>query len=73
MSSNLEIRDPIELMKQFGADGVRMGMLLTAPAGNDLLYDDSLCEQGHFNNKIWNAFRLLKGWEVALKSEETLR
>lgn len=58
--------DPIELMKQFGADGVRMGMLLTAPAGNDLLYDDSLCEQGrNFNNKIWNAFRLVKGWEVA--------
>ncbi len=58
--------DPIELMKKFGADGVRMGMLLTAPAGNDLLYDDSLCEQGrNFNNKIWNAFRLVKGWEVA--------
>jgi valyl-tRNA synthetase len=58
--------DPIELMKQFGADGVRMGMLLTAPAGNDLLYDDSLCEQGrNFNNKIWTAFRLVKGWEVA--------
>ena len=58
--------DPIELMEKFGADGVRMGMLLTAPAGNDLLYDDSLCEQGrNFNNKIWNAFRLVKGWEVA--------
>lgn len=58
--------DPIELMKLYGADGVRMGMLLTAPAGNDLLYDDSLCEQGrNFNNKIWNAFRLVKGWEVA--------
>lgn len=57
--------DPIELMKQFGADGVRMGMLLSAPAGNDLLYDDNLCEQGrNFNNKIWNAFRLVKGWEV---------
>ena len=58
--------DPIELMNKFGADGVRMGMLLTAPAGNDLPYDDSLCEQGrNFNNKIWNAFRLVKGWEVA--------
>ncbi|NLO71307.1 MAG: valine--tRNA ligase [Porphyromonadaceae bacterium] len=58
--------DPFELIKKFGADGVRMGMLLTAPAGNDLLYDDSLCEQGrNFNNKIWNAFRLVKGWEVA--------
>lgn len=58
--------DPIELMDKFGADGVRMGMLLTAPAGNDLPYDDSLCEQGrNFNNKIWNAFRLVKGWEVA--------
>lgn len=57
--------DPIELMKQFGADGVRMGMLLTAPAGNDLLYDDNLCEQGrNFNNKIWNAFRLVKGWDT---------
>ncbi|NLI72157.1 MAG: valine--tRNA ligase [Bacteroidales bacterium] len=64
--------DPIELMKQFGADGVRMGMLLTAPAGNDLLYDDSLCEQGrNFNNKIWNAFRLVKGWEVAPEERET--
>ncbi len=58
--------DPIELMEQYGADGVRMGMLLTAPAGNDLLYEDSLCEQGrNFNNKIWNAFRLVKGWDVA--------
>ena len=57
--------DPIDLMKIYGADGVRMGMLLTAPAGNDLLYDDSLCEQGrNFNNKVWNAFRLVKGWEV---------
>ena len=64
--------DPIELMKQFGADGVRMGMLLTAPAGNDLLYDDSLCEQGrNFNNKIWNAFRLVKGWEVAPEERGT--
>ncbi|MDR2809106.1 MAG: valine--tRNA ligase [Tannerellaceae bacterium] len=55
--------DPIELMNQYGADGVRMGMLLTSPAGNDLPFDESLCEQGrNFNNKIWNAFRLIKGW-----------
>ena len=58
--------DPIELMNKFGADGVRMGLMLAAPAGNDILYDDALCEQGrNFNNKIWNAFRLVKGWEVA--------
>ena len=58
--------DPIELMDKFGADGVRMGLMLAAPAGNDILYDDALCEQGrNFNNKIWNAFRLVKGWEVA--------
>ncbi len=58
--------DPIELMERYGADGVRMGLMLAAPAGNDILYDDSLCEQGrNFNNKIWNAFRLVKGWEVA--------
>lgn len=58
--------DPIELMEKFGADGVRMGLMLSAPAGNDILYDDALCEQGrNFNNKIWNAFRLVKGWEVA--------
>jgi len=57
--------DPIELMNRYGADGVRMGMLLSAPAGNDLLFDEALCEQGrNFNNKIWNAFRLVKGWEV---------
>jgi valyl-tRNA synthetase len=56
--------DPIELMNQYGADGVRMGMLLTSPAGNDLPFDEALCEQGrNFNNKIWNAFRLVKGWE----------
>jgi valyl-tRNA synthetase len=56
--------DPLDLMKKYGADGVRFGMLLSSPAGNDLLFDESLCEQGHFfNNKIWNAFRLLKGWE----------
>ena len=58
--------DPIELMERYGADGVRMGLMLAAPAGNDILYDDSLCEQGrNFNNKTWNAFRLVKGWEVA--------
>lgn len=57
--------DPIELMEKHGADGVRMGMLLASSAGNDLLFDESLCEQGrNFNNKIWNAFRLVKGWEV---------
>lgn len=58
--------DPIELIDKFGADGVRMGMMLSAPAGNDILFDESLCEQGrNFNNKIWNAFRLVKGWQVA--------
>jgi len=57
--------DPIELITKFGADGVRVGMLLTSPAGNDLPFDDSLCEQGrNFSNKIWNALRLVKGWEV---------
>ena len=58
--------DPLTLIEKYGADGVRMGLMLAAPAGNDILYDDSLCEQGrNFNNKIWNAFRLVKGWEVA--------
>ena len=58
--------DPIELIEKFGADGVRMGMMLSAPAGNDILFDESLCAQGrNFNNKIWNAFRLVKGWQVA--------
>ena len=58
--------DPIELIEKFGADGVRMGMMLSAPAGNDILFDEALCEQGrNFNNKIWNAFRLVKGWQVA--------
>lgn len=57
--------DPIELMEKYGADGVRMGMLLTSPAGNDLPFDESMCEQGrNFNNKIWNAFRLIKGWKT---------
>jgi len=58
--------DPIELIEKYGADGVRMGMMLSAPAGNDILFDEALCEQGrNFNNKIWNAFRLVKGWKVA--------
>lgn len=57
--------DPLELIEKYGADGVRMGMMLSAPAGNDILFDDALCEQGrNFNNKIWNAFRLIKGWQV---------
>ena len=58
--------DPLELIEKYGADGVRMGMMLSAPAGNDILFDESLCEQGrNFNNKIWNAFRLVQGWEIA--------
>lgn len=58
--------DPLDLIAQYGADGVRMGMMLAAPAGNDILFDEALCEQGrNFNNKIWNAFRLVKGWEVS--------
>lgn len=58
--------DPLALIDKFGADGVRMGMMLSAPAGNDILFDESLCEQGrNFNNKIWNAFRLVKGWQTA--------
>lgn len=64
--------DPLELIEKFGADGVRMGMLLSAPAGNDILYDDKLCEQGrNFCNKIWNAFRLVKGWEVSDTAEQS--
>ena len=58
--------DPLDLIERFGADGVRMGMMLSAPAGNDILFDESLCEQGrNFCNKIWNCFRLIKGWEMA--------
>ncbi len=58
--------DPIDLINQYGADGVRVGMMLSAPAGNDLLFDDALCEQGrNFCNKIWNAFRLVQGWNVS--------
>ena len=63
--------DPIGLIEKYGADGVRMGLMLAAPAGNDILYDDALCEQGrNFNNKIWNAFRLVKGWQVADDAEQ---
>ena len=63
--------DPIELIEKYGADGVRMGMMLSAPAGNDILFDETLCEQGrNFNNKIWNAFRLVKGWEVSADAEQ---
>ncbi|MBR3872263.1 MAG: valine--tRNA ligase [Paludibacteraceae bacterium] len=68
--------DPLELIEKFGADGVRMGMMLAAPAGNDILFDEALCEQGrNFNNKIWNAFRLVKGWKVdsALEQPESAR
>ena len=58
--------DPLMLIDKYGADGVRMGMMLSAPAGNDILFDEALCEQGrNFNNKIWNAFRLVKGWQVS--------
>jgi len=64
--------DPIELMKKYGADGVRVGMLLSAPAGNDLLFDEKLCEQGrNFSNKIWNALRLIKSWKVDDKDGST--
>lgn len=64
--------DPIELIDQYGADGVRMGMMLTAPAGNDIPFDTALCEQGrNFNNKIWNSFRLIQGWEIDKDLEQT--
>ena len=64
--------DPIGLIEKFGADGVRMGMLLTAPAGNDIPFDESICEQGrNFSNKIWNALRLVKGWEVSDGSDQS--
>lgn len=63
--------DPLDLIDKFGADGVRMGLMLAAPAGNDIMYDDSLCEQGrNFCNKIWNAFRLVKGWEIGDTTEQ---
>ncbi len=62
--------DPLELIDKYGADGVRMGLMLSAPAGNDILFDEALCEQGrNFNNKIWNAFRLTQGWEVSDTAE----
>ena len=62
--------DPLELIKKYGADGVRVGMLLCSPAGNDILFDESLTEQGrNFSSKIWNAFRLVKGWEVDEKAQ----
>ena len=64
--------DPIELMERYGADGVRVGMLLSSPAGNDLMFDEDLCKQGSgFVNKIWNAYRLIDGWEVSEEKEET--
>lgn len=63
--------DPIELMGKFGADGVRLGMLFSSPAGNDLLFDESLCEQGrNFNNKIWNAFRLIRQWKTSDSTDQ---
>ena len=63
--------DPLELIDKYGADGVRMGMMLAAPAGNDILFDEALCEQGrNFNNKIWNAFRLVKCWNVSAEAEQ---
>lgn len=64
--------DPLELIATYGADGVRMGMMLAAPAGNDIMFDEKLCEQGrNFCNKIWNAFRLIKGWDVDENAEQT--
>ncbi|MBP5527726.1 MAG: valine--tRNA ligase [Bacteroidales bacterium] len=64
--------DPIELIEKYGADGVRMGMLLTAPAGNDLPFDENICEQGrNFSNKLWNALRLVSGWQVSGESENS--
>ena len=63
--------DPLDLIARYGADGVRMGIMLSAPAGNDILFDESLCEQGrNFCNKIWNAFRLVKGWNVSADIEQ---
>ncbi|MDR1757394.1 MAG: valine--tRNA ligase [Bacteroidales bacterium] len=65
--------DPLDLIQKYGADGVRFGMLCSSPAGNDLLYDENLCEQGrNFNNKIWNAFRLVKGWNISHEVEQPL-
>jgi valyl-tRNA synthetase len=65
--------DPLDLIAKYGADGVRVGMLLSSPAGNDLLFDESLCEQGrNFSNKIWNALRLIKGWSVSNRQTVSL-
>ena len=65
--------DPLELIKQYGADGIRTGMLFSSPAGNDLLFDEKLCEQGrNFSNKIWNAFRLVQGWEVSTDAQPAI-
>ncbi len=65
--------DPLDLIERYGADGVRMGMMLSAPAGNDILFDDALCEQGrNFNNKIWNCFRMVKGLEVSDKPQDAI-
>ena len=63
--------DPLDLIKKYGADGVRVGMLLSSPAGNDLLFDSSLCEQGrNFTNKVWNSFRLISSWTVSEEIEQ---
>ena len=65
--------DPIELIENYGADGVRIGLLFSAPAGNDLLFDEKLCIQGkNFSNKIWNAFRLINGFDLSSKKEQTI-
>ena len=65
--------DPIELIENYGADGVRIGLLFSAPAGNDLLFDTKLCEQGkNFSNKIWNAFRLINGFEISNEKDQEL-
>ena len=66
--------DPIELIEKYGADGVRMGMLLTAPAGNDLPFDEAICEQGrNFSNKMWNALRLVSGWQIESSSQQDIK
>jgi valyl-tRNA synthetase len=65
--------DPLDLIEKYGADGVRVGMLLCSPAGNDLLFDESYCEQGrNFSNKIWNSFRLIQGWKVSKEAKQTV-
>src|SRR5690606_14262338 len=63
--------DPLELINKYGADGVRVGMLLSSPAGNDLMFDEDLCKQGSaFTNKIWNSFKLIKSWEIDSEKEQ---